>query len=619
MTTMINKELLDLLPNDPGVYLMKDSTDDVIYVGKAKNLRKRVRQYFGSYGQSSRKVQAMVSHIADFEYIIVENEIESLILEQNLIKEKKPKYNVLLRDDKQYPYIKITSQEDYPRVMKTRRLGKDRAHYYGPFPNTTAVNQAIEIFHELYPIRDCNLNIEKSIGKIRPCLNYFIHRCMGPCLGNVDPKEYQKHIQEIQGFLDGKNTDIYDRLQEKMEEASKNLDFEGAIKYRDGMKALDILSERQKITEAASEKEEDVIAIARDVDAVLVQIFFIRDGKIIGREHFLLDHFNQESTQEILETFLKQFYMGTAYIPREILIEEDLVDEAIEDWLSQKRGSRVYIQAPKRGEKKALVTMAKKNALDMMVKNTSRYQKKKDERLLALEDLQESLGLKEKPFRLECYDISNISGVESVGSMVVFEDGLAKKSDYRKFRIKTVQGPDDYKSMEEVLSRRFLRGQSEKEEEKLSSFSLFPDLLLIDGGKGQVNIVEGVLRKLGIRIPVVGLVKDDFHKTRGMVYEGKEIPLKVSSRLYRLLFSIQEEAHRFALNYHKSLHKKNTFKSQLDDIPGIGPKRKKALMMHFKSIKKIKEASLEELAEVDGMNQRVAETLKNYWKEGDKA
>ena len=615
---MVTKEQLDLLPNNPGVYLMKDASDTVIYVGKAKNLRKRVRQYFGSYGKSSAKVRAMVSHIQDYEYIIVENEIESLVLEQNLIKEKRPKYNVLLRDDKQYPYIKITKKENYPRVIKTRRLGKDGSKYYGPFPNTTAVNEAISIFHEFYPIRDCHLNIEKSIGKVRPCLNYFIHRCMGPCTGEVSVEEYQKHIDEIQDFLEGKKTPLYSRIEEAMVKASEALDFEQAAKYRDSLRSLEILNEKQKITDANSVKEQDVIALARDVNDVLVQIFFIRDGKIIGREHFLLDHFNQESTEEILETFIKQFYMGTAHIPKEILIEKDLKDESIEEWLSQKRKSRVHIQAPKIGEKKELVRLAKQNAIDMLSKNSDKYKRQKNERKMALEDLQDTLDLKEFPKRLECYDISNISGVESVGSMVVYENGLAKKSDYRKFKIKSVQGPDDYKSMEEVLTRRFLRGQADQKEGKVNSFYIYPNVILIDGGLGQVNVVERALHKLGINIPIVGLVKDDFHKTRGLVYQGEEIKLKVSSRLYRLLFSIQEEAHRFALNYHKSLHTKSLFKSQLDDIPGIGPKRKHALMKHFKSIQKIKEASIEELKEVDGMNRKAAESLKNYWKEQEK-
>lgn len=612
---MVTKEQLDLLPNNPGVYLMKDASDTVIYVGKAKNLRKRVRQYFGSYGQSSSKVRAMVSHIEDYEYIIVENEIESLVLEQNLIKEKRPKYNVLLRDDKQYPYIKITRGEEFPRVLKTRRLGKDGSKYYGPFPNTTAVNEAIDRIHEFYPIRDCHLNIEKSIGKVRPCLNYFIHRCMGPCTGEVSSQDYKQHIEEIQNFLDGKKTDLYEKVREAMEKASENLEFEQAAKYRDSLRSLEILNEKQKITEANSDKEQDVIAIARDVNDVLVQIFFIRNGKIIGREHFLLDHFNQESTEEITETFIKQFYSGTAHIPKEILVEKDLSDSTIEDWLSQKRKSRVHIQSPKIGEKRDLVRLAKQNAIDMLSKNSDKYKRKKNERKMALEDLQDILDLKDFPHRLECYDISNISGVESVGSMVVYEDGLAKKSDYRKFKIKTVQGPDDYKSMEEVLTRRFLRGQSDKKDGKINSFYIYPDVLLIDGGLGQVNVVTRALDKLGIQIPIVGLVKDDFHKTRGLVYQGKEIRLKVASRLYRLLFSIQEEAHRFALNYHKSLHTKSMFKSQLDDIPGIGPKRKQALMKHFKSIQKIKEASIEELKEVDGMNSKAAESLKNYWKE----
>lgn len=611
------REKLTQLPDKPGVYLMKDDTDGVIYVGKAKSLRKRVRQYFGSYGKSSKKVNSMVKHIADFEYIIVENEVESLLLEQNLIKEKRPKYNILLRDDKQYPYIKVTVQERYPRVMKTRRILKDGAKYFGPYPNATAVNDAIDVFHTLYPIRNCKLNLEKNMGKVRPCLNYFIHRCVGPCTGKVKEEDYRPMIDEILDFLEGRDEIFLKELRKKMVQASEKLNFERAADYRDALQALELLNEKQIMSHAGKDLERDVIGIARGLNEICVQIFFIRGGNIIGREHFFLDDFYSESTEEIISSFIKQFYRGAAKIPREIITEEAPSDkDVIETWLTSLRGGKVEIIIPQRGEKRELLRMVKKNALDMTTKYSNQYMRKQKNALVALEELRDYLHLRDTPTRLEAYDISNISGVESVGSMVVFEKGLPKKSDYRKFRIKSVIGPDDYASMREVLRRRFMRGLKEREEEEMTSFSLFPDLLFIDGGKGQVNTVCQVLEELGVNIPVAGLVKDDFHETRGIIYKNREYPLDPDSRIYKLVYQVQEEAHRFAVNYHRSLHKKSAFRSELDNIQGIGPKRKQNLMRHFKSLDKIKTASVEELAEVKGMNRKAADNLYNHFHGG---
>lgn len=610
------REKLKSLPDQPGVYLMKNRQDAVIYVGKAKNLKKRVRQYFGSYGQSSKKVASMVKQIEDFEYIIVENEVESLLLEQNLIKEKRPKYNILLRDDKQYPYIKVTN-EMFPRVMKTRRVLKDGAKYFGPYPNATAVNESIGVFHNLYPIRDCKLDLKKNRGKVRPCLNYFIHRCIGPCTGKITEEEYQPMIEDILDFLSGKEEDLLKDLEERMKEASKSLQFEQAAEFRDSMKSLELLKEKQLMSRADQDLDRDVIGLARGLNEVCIQIFFVRGGNIIGREHFFLDDLYGESTEEILSAFMKQFYRGAANVPREIITESFPTDgELIGRWLSELRGSKVEVHVPIKGEKRELLLLVKRNALDMISKYSDQYLRKKRKAITAVEELGDLLTLKDPPSRMEAYDISNISGVESVGSMVVFEEGQPKKSDYRKFRIKTVTGPDDYASMRELLQRRFMRGLEEQKEEVFTSFSIFPDLLLIDGGKGQVNTVLKVLQDLGVEIPVAGLVKDDFHRTRGIIYENREYFLDVDSPVYKLVYQIQEEAHRFAITYHRSLHKKSTFRSELDEIPGIGPKRKQNLMRHFKSIEKIKSATVEELCETEGMNRRAAQSLYDHFHGG---
>ena len=610
------RERLDQLPDKPGVYIMKNELDEIIYVGKAKSLRKRVRQYFGSYGKSSKKVASMVSKIHDFEYIIVENEVESLVLESNLIKDNLPKYNILLRDDKQYPYIKVKVNERFPRVMKTRRILKDGAKYFGPYPDVFAVNESIETFERLYPLRTCNLNLENVEEKnYRPCLNYYIGKCLGPCIGNVKDQDYNVMVDEVLSFLSSSDNKLIDKLHEKMMDYSRNLDYENAADIRDRIKNLEYLKERQLISDPEARDDKDIIALAKGIDEVLIQIFFFRNGKIIGREHYMIRDYYNESYEEIFSSFLKQFYIGASYIPKEIIIEENPMDiKVLEDWLSEKRGNKVTITVPIKGDKKELVRMVKRNALDMIEKYGDKYKKRADSNRLALEEIKDLIGLNERPRRIEAYDISNISGVESVGSMVVFEDGDAKKSDYRKFRIKSVVGPDDYSSLKEVIERRFKRGVEEKKEDKNSSFSNFPDLIMMDGGKGQVNAAKEILDKLKLNIEICGLVKDDFHRTRGIIYNNEEFNVNLNSRAYKMIYKIQEEAHRFAINYHRNLRSKTMFKSELDDIKLIGPKRKENLLKHFKSIDKIKKASIQELMEVESMNEKSAESLYEHFR-----
>lgn len=613
-------EKLNKLPDKPGVYLMKDSSSEIIYVGKAKNLKNRVRQYFQTSKNKDKKVLAMVSHIEDFEYIIVDNEIESLILESNLIKEHRPKYNILLRDDKQYPYIKVNIRERYPRVMKTRSVEKDGAKYFGPYPSVSAVNDALEIIRSYYPIRNCNRNLEAGKFEKRPCLNYFIGKCIGPCLGNVKDEDYNKMIEDIISFLEGKDKKILEDMENKMKESARNLRFEEAAGYRDKLISIDYLSERQKIISTGKFIDQDVIAMARGIDEVCVQIFFIRNGKIIGREHFIIENSFKDENKDIINSFIKQFYSGTAFIPKEILIEEEVADlDLIEQWLTRAKGSKVVIGVPKIGDKKELLNMVKKNAQDMINKYGDRFLRKYRENLETVKELQKLLDLETELTRIEAYDISNIAGTNSVASMVVFEDGEFKKSDYRRFKIRTIVGPDDYGSMEEVLTRRFKRGLDEREKLgdealKLQGFSSFPELIMMDGGKGQVNIALEVLYKLGINVPVCGLVKDDFHTTRGIIYNNKEYRIAEDSKLYRLIYRIQEEAHRFAISYHRSLRSREMFVSELDGIKGIGPKRKKALLRHFKSVEKIKKAEINDLLEVEAMTKLSAENLYNHFR-----
>lgn len=612
-------EELKKLPDKPGVYIMKNKDGEIIYVGKAISLKRRVRQYFGSPKNNPPKVNALVKNIYEFEYIIVDNEVEALILEANLIKKHKPKYNILLRDDKQYPYIKVTTNEKYPRVIKTRNVLKDGSKYFGPYPSGYAVNDTIDIIRNLYPIRTCNQDIEKNQGKTRPCLNYYIGRCLGPCQGNVFESKYMEMIDEIIMFLNGKEDKLIEVIEDKMKKASEDLNFEDAARYRDQVKSLNIVLEKQKIV-TTNLIDQDIIGMARGIDEVCIQVFFVRAGKIIGREHFILsDTFNEER-KEILSSFIKQFYLGTAYVPKEIFIEEEVEDmEAISKWLSGKRGSKVIFRVPKRGEKSELMEMVKKNAENMLSQYGDKLLSQQRENEKTLKEIKEAMDLIEMPYRIEAYDISNISGVNPVGSMVVFEHGESKKSDYRRFKIQSVNTPDDYKSMEEIIRRRFIRGIKERElimESKIEvkGFSNFPDLIMIDGGKGQVNVALGVLRELGLNIPVCGLVKDDFHKTRGIIYNNEEINLDENSLGFRLIYRIQEEAHRFAISYHRSLRSKKMFKSELDDIKGIGEKRKIELLKYFHTIDNIKKASIGELAKVDGMNIRAAEDLYNHFR-----
>ncbi len=614
------EDKLKKLPDRPGVYIMKDKSENIIYVGKAISLRNRVRQYFQDSKHKDLKVKVMVSHIDDFEYIIVDNEVEALILEANLIKKHKPKYNILLRDDKQYPYIKVTIQERFPRVLKTRLVEKDGAKYFGPYPNVSSVDNAIEIIRDLYPIRNCNRNLEKGYSRRRPCLNLFIKRCIGPCTGKVSDDEYGNMIKEILMFLGGKEELLLSIIEDKMFDASKELRFEDAAKYRDQIESLKHLWEKQKIISTKNPTDQDIIAAAKGIEETSIQVFFVRKGKIIGREHFIIENSFNEDIKSILNSFLKQFYSGTAFIPKEIVIESNIDDrQAIEKWLSLSKGSKVSIIVPKIGEKKKLVEMVKENARDMINKYGDKFVRQARQKQVALVDLKEMLYLNNNIDRIEAYDISNISGSNSVASMVVFEKGQAKKSDYRRFRIKTVSKSDDYASMEEVLTRRFTRGlqereKLEKENVEFRAFSKFPDLIMVDGGKGQVNRALSVMYKLGIDIPVCGLVKDDFHNTRGIIYNNEEINMDKDSEVFKLIYEIQEEAHRFAISYHRSLRSKDMLKSELDGIPEIGPKRKKDLLKHFKSIDKIKNASVEELLEVKSMNKSASESLINYFK-----
>ena len=613
------EERLKSLPEMPGVYIMKDKSDEIIYVGKAINLKKRVSQYFNNSKNHSLKVMNMVKNISDFEYIIVNNEVEALILESNLIKKNRPKYNIILRDDKQYPYIKVTVNEKYPRILKTRKLERDGAKYFGPYPSAYSVNEAIKVFHDIFPIRDCKLNLNKLPDNFRPCLNYHIGRCKGPCIGMADEDEYNQMIDQIVRFLSRKDNAILEKLEYDMKNASDTLNFELASIYRDRIQALLVLVEKQNMSNPDL-TEEDIIAIARGIEEVLVQVFFVREGKIIGREHYILEDNLSTDRPEIIASFIKQFYSGANFIPKEIIVEEEISDQSlIEEYLSDLKGNRVKITVPKRGDKLELVDMAKKNAIDMLNKYGDKFLRKHRENMKALEELQYVLDLEEVPSRIEAYDISNINGVGNVGSMVVFEKGEAKKTDYRRFKIKTLDYQDDYKSMEEVLRRRFLRGiESNNDENKSNSFSIFPDLIMVDGGKGHVNMARSLLRELGINIEVCGLVKDDFHKTRGIIYKNREINLDKDSLAFKLIYRIQEEAHRFAISYHRSLRSKDMFKSELDGINLIGEKRKINLMKYFGSISKIKAASIEELNKVPGMTQKASESLYNHFSKEEK-
>ena len=599
------QEHLKQLPDEPGVYLMKDKFDNIIYVGKAKILKNRVRQYFQSSKNHSSKVKSMVKNIEKFEYIITDSELEALILECNLIKKYKPKYNVLLRDDKTYPYIKVTTNEDFPRVLKVRKVIKDKAKYFGPYTNTTAVNDTLEIIKNTYPIRTCNVDIEKAIkSNMRPCLNLHIKRCIGPCTGNVTKEEYNRMIEEIILFLSGKEEKLIDILKEKMNKCAMDFNFEEAAIYRDKIKSLEDMMEKQKIDASTSDLNQDIIAMARAHDEACVQVFFVRNGKIVGREHFILEGVMDSTRESILGSFVKQFYMEQEYIPKEIIIEDEIEDSFIlEEWLSAKKGQKVIIRVPQKGEKRSLIEMVRKNAIEYLEKFSDMNKRKYEKSIGALEELKQILNLENIPKRIESFDISNIQGVDSIGSMVVFTNGKKDKKEYRRYKIKTVIGPNDYDSMAEIVERRLKYGD-------------FPDLMLLDGGKGQVSAVKKVLDKYNVEIPLWGMYKDDKHRTKGLISQEKEIELDKTSNLYRFVASIQEEVHNYAITYHRSLRNKSLTKSELDDIQGIGEKRKKALLNHFKDIEAIKKATFEELLEVEGMNKASSESVYNYFRKG---
>lgn len=615
------EDKLKNLPENPGVYIMHDENNEIIYVGKAINLKNRVRQYFQSSKNQHPKVAAMVERIVDLEYIITDSELEALILECNLIKKHRPKYNIMLKDDKHYPYIKITTNEDYPRLLIVREIKKDGAKYFGPYTDVTAVNRTIDLLKSLFPIRYCNKNISRIMGKERPCLNYHIKKCIAPCQGNVSKEQYRELIDSIIMMLEGKQEEVLKRLENKMHEAAENLEFERAAEIRDNMNSLIKIAEKQKIISSAL-IDQDIIAFAVNQSESCIQVFFVRGGKLIGREHFLIEDTKLSDSKEILSSFIKQFYESDTLIPREIILQEE-IDEIniIERWLSDKRGGRVKIVVPQKGEKHKLIEMVSKNAEDTL-RLMAEKQKNDEERTMgACRELMEILELSAIPERIEAFDISHLQGVLNVGSMIVFEKGRSNSRNYRRFRIKSVEGANDYESMREIIERRFIHGIKEREEleaEKkaleLGKFSVFPDMIMLDGGIGQINAVLPVLKELGISIPVCGMVKDDKHRTRGLIYNGREIEISINSKAFRLITNIQDEAHRFAINYHKSLRSKTVVKSVLDDIPGIGPARRKSLLSHFGSLKNIKKASVEELCEVEGMNKKTAEVVFNFFK-----
>ena len=608
------EEELKKLPGKPGVYIMHGENDEIIYVGKAVSLKNRVRQYFQSSRNKGAKIEQMVTHITRFEYIVTDSELEALVLECNLIKEHRPKYNTMLKDDKTYPFIKVTVNEPYPRVLFSRTMKKDKAKYFGPYTSSTAVKDVIELVRKIYMVRSCNRNLPRDCGKDRPCLYYHMKQCTAPCQGNVSEEAYKQNIGQVLHFLNGNFQETIDQLTEKMMAASEDMRFEDAAGYRDLINSIRRIGERQKIT-TYGEEDRDIIAVAmdesedlREQDAV-VQVFFMRGGRLIGRDHFFLRVARGDTKAQVLSSFLKQFYAGTPFIPAEIMMQTEIEDgEIIEDWLSARRKQRVHIRVPKKGTKEKLVELAKENAWMVLSKDRERIKREEGRTIGAVKDIEDWLGLKDI-VRMEAYDISNISGFESVGSMVVYEKGKPKRSDYRKFKIKWVQGPNDYASMEEVLTRRF----THESKGEYDSFSILPDLILMDGGRGQVNIARKVLGELGIDIPVCGMVKDDNHRTRGVYFNNVEIPIDTSGEGFHLVTRIQDEAHRFAIEYHRSLRSKEQVHSVLDDIPGIGETRRKALMRRFRSVENIRDASVEELSQTESMNVQSAEAVYQFF------
>lgn len=607
------QEELKKLPGKPGVYLMHDEKDAIIYVGKAISLKNRVRQYFQSSRNKGAKIEQMVTHISRFEYIVTDSELEALVLECNLIKEHRPKYNTMLMDDKSYPFIKVTVNEPFPRVMLARQMKKDKAKYFGPYTSAGAVKDTIELIRKLYHIRSCNRSLPKDIGKERTCLNYHIHQCQAPCQGYISQEEYRKSIDEVVRFLNGHYDLVLKELEEKMMAASDSLEFEKAIEYRELLTSVQKVAQKQKITDTAGD-DRDIIAMASEGEDAVVQVFFIRSGRLIGRDHFYLKSAENDTEGEILSSFIKQFYAGTPYIPAELMLPEEIEDQdIIEEWLTARRERRVHLRIPKKGTKEKLVELAQKNA-QMVLKNDRERLKREEGRTIgAVKELEKILGLK-GIIRMEAYDISNTNGFDSVGSMVVYEHGKPKRNDYRKFKIKTVQGPDDYASMNEVLTRRFGHGLREQQEEsETGGFQIFPDLIMMDGGRGQVNIALEVLEKLHLHIPVCGMVKDDNHRTRGLYFNNTELPIDRNSECFRLITRIQDEAHRFAITFHRQLRSKGQVHSVLDDIPGVGPARRKDLMRHFENIDAIRNATVEELKELPSMNGKSAQEVYKFF------
>ena len=607
------------LPDKPGVYLMKNSLGEVIYVGKAKVLKNRVKSYFQKSKNHSEKVKVMVKNIAEFEYIVTDSEMEALILECNLIKKYNPKYNILLKDDKFYPFIKITVNDDYPRVFVTRRFAKDGSKYFGPYTNGSAVYETIDLIYKIFPLRNCKLVIKENGEKVRPCLNYHIKKCLGPCGGHISKEEYGKMINDIIDILSGKETYITKMLKSDMEKAAEELEFEKAASLRDKILSINAIAEKQKIFKTM-EGDEDFINIEQDEKDSCIQVFFSRDGKVIGREHFIFENTANEGIGEIIEDFIGSFYGGTAKIPKAIYVPQIDNFDLMEEYLTIKRGSKVWIKVPQKGQKKEMLEMVKNNARITLEKFKDKYLKDKEINRISLLELQDLLELEECPQRIEAYDISNIQGVDSVGTMIVFEEGRAKNSDYRRFKIKTVKGANDYDSMREILTRRFNHGLDEikaiqQRDLKLSAgkFSTFPDLIMMDGGKGQVNVALEVLQSLNIDIPVCGLVKDDKHQTRGIIYNNNELIINKGSNLMQLIRRIQDEVHRFAITYHRSLRDKRTLHSVLDDIPYVGEKRRRALLMKFGSVDNIKKASMQELLETQSIDKKSAESIYNYF------
>ena len=615
------EEELKKLPRKPGVYIMRDDKDVILYVGKAINLHNRVRSYFRENIGRGLAIDQMVSLIARFEYIVTDSELEALVLENNLIKENSPKYNTLLKDDKTYPYITVTVGEDYPRILFSRTMKKDKSRYFGPYTSAAAVKDTIELLNKLYQLRTCNRVLPRDIGIERPCLNYHIKQCLAPCQGYVSKEEYRQQVAGALEFLNGNYSPILKDLEEKMKKAAEAMEFEDAARYRDLLSSVRQVSQKQKITEGVGE-DKDILALYQDETEAVVQVFFVRDGKLIGREHYYMTHVPENNKPAILQDFVKQFYAGTPFIPRELMLQYEIEDaELIEKWLSERKGSRVYLKVPKIGSKEKLVELAAQNAKLVLSQDREKLKREEGRTIGAVKEISDLLQLPlTGTARMEAYDISNINGFENVGSMVVYEKGKPKRSDYRKFKIKSVSGPDDYACMREVLTRRFRHGMEESREleeqemdQEYGSFTKFPDLILMDGGRGQVNIALSVLEELGIDIPVCGMVKDDNHRTRGLYYHNIELPIDTHSEGFKLITRIQDEAHRFAIEYHRSLRSKTQVRSVLDDIPGVGPARRKALMRHFKSLEEIRQATVEDLMEIPEMNERTAQEIVAFF------